>query len=148
VGGDDASRIVALDVFAANVDRTARNTNLLWWQSQLWLIDHGASLFWHHGWDGSEGEDALLASAARPFARVGDHVLLPFANELPAAGAALLAAWDASAIDRAVAAVPEAWLDGPGGDELRAAYGVWLRARLAAFPKLIEEANRVRASRV
>jgi hypothetical protein len=148
VAGDVASRIVALDVFSANVDRTPRNSNLLWWKGDLWLIDHGAALFWHHGWDGSEGDAALLASAARPFARVGDHVLLPFADQLPAAGAALAAAWDVATIERAVAAVPELWLDGPGGDRLRAAYVVWLRARLAALPKLIEEANGVRATRV
>ena len=74
VSGALASAIVALDVFAANVDRTARNPNLLWHGGELWLIDHGASLYWHHGWDGKTARpacDALAASAARPFARVG-----------------------------------------------------------------------------
>ena len=75
-------------------------------------------------------------------------MLLPFADALPAAGAALAAALDDDVIDRAVAAVPDAWLEGPGGDELRAAYGAWLRARRAALPHIIDEANRVRASRV
>jgi hypothetical protein len=148
VAGDVASKIVALDVFAANVDRTARNSNLLWWRDELWVIDNGASLFWHHGWDGAEGDEALLASAARPFSRVGDHVLLPFADGLPAAMEALAAAWDETTVARAVAAVPDLWLDGPGGEKLRAAYSVWLRARVAALPKLIAEANGVRASRV
>jgi hypothetical protein len=147
VDGALASRIVALDVYAVNVDRTARNPNLLWHGGQLWLIDHGAALYWHHGFDGSD-EGELAASAARPFGRVGDHVLLPFADELPAAGEALEAALDGETIARAVDAVPEVWLEGPGGGELRAAYGAWLRARRAALPRIIEEANRVRASRV
>jgi len=148
LAGDLASAIVALDLFAANVDRTARNPNLLWWRGDLWLIDHGASLYWQHGWDGTQSPDELAASAARPFARAGEHVLLAIADRLPAAGAALAAALDDGAIDRAVAAVPEAWLEGPGGGGLRAAYGVWLRARRAALPHIIDEADRVRATRV
>ena len=148
VSGALASAIVALDVFAANVDRTARNPNLLWHGGELWLIDHGASLYWHHGWDGSDGMDALAASAARPFARVADHVLLAAADQLPTAGAALAAAVDDATIARAVAAVPDVWLDGAGGAELRAAYHLWLRARRAALPALIDEARRVRAAGV
>jgi hypothetical protein len=148
VAGDLASAIVALDVFATNVDRTARNPNLLWSQGELWLIDHGAALFWQHGWDGTESTAALAAAAARPFTRAGEHVLLPFADRLPAAGAALAAALDDAVIERAVAAVPDGWLEGPGAGELRAAYSVWLRARRAALPQIIEEANGVRASRV
>jgi len=146
--GELASAIVALDLYAANVDRTARNPNLLWWQGELWLIDHGASLYWQHGWDGAQTADALAAGAARPFDRARDHVLLPLADRLPEAGAALAAAFDDRAIDRATAVVPDVWLDGPGGRELRAAYGVWLRARRAALPHIIEEADHVRASRV
>jgi hypothetical protein len=155
VDGALASRIVALDVFAANVDRTPRNPNLLWHGGELWLIDHGAALYWHHGWDGA-GEDAareLAASAARPFGRVGEHVLLPFADRLGEAGAALAAALGEEAIARAVAAVPDLWLAGAGAagtgvERLRAAYGTWLRGRVAALPHIIDEANRVRASRV
>ncbi|HMF40202.1 MAG TPA: HipA family kinase [Polyangia bacterium] len=148
LAGELASAIVALDLFAANVDRTARNPNLLWWQGELWLIDHGASLFWQHGWDGQQPLDALAASAARAFDRAGDHVLLPLADRLPAAGAALAAAVDDGVIDRVVAAVPDVWLEGPGADKLRAAYGAWLRGRRAALPHVIEEADRVRATRV
>jgi hypothetical protein len=147
IDGELASRIVALDCFAANVDRTARNPNLLWQGGELWLIDHGAALYWHHGWDGGE-PDELAASAARPFGRAGEHVLLPFADRLPAAGAALAAALDDTQIARAVQAVPDLWLEGPGGDKLRAAYGTWLQARRASLPKIMDEANRVRASRV
>ena len=149
IDGALASRIVALDLFAVNVDRTARNPNLLWQGGELWLIDHGAALYWHHGWEGQgDDENELVTTAARPFGRVGEHVLLPFADQLPAAGAALVASLDDERIARAVDAVPELWLEGPGSDRLRAAYGTWLRARRAALPKLLDEANRVRASRV
>jgi len=148
VDGALASSIVALDVFATNVDRTARNPNLLWWRGDLWLIDHGAALYWHHGYDGSEDEAALTVSARRPFARTAEHVLLPFADDLPRAGAALVAAFDDATINRIVAAIPDAWLDGVGGDRLRGAYVLWLRARRDAFFHIIEEANRVRATRL
>jgi hypothetical protein len=147
VGGALASAIVALDLFAVNVDRTARNPNLLWWKGDLWLIDHGAALYWHHGWEG-DSDEALAAAAARPFARTAEHVLLPFADRLPEAAAAFVAAIDDAVIARAIAAVPEEWLTGAGGQALRGAYGVWLRARRAALPRIIEEANRVRATRV
>jgi hypothetical protein len=148
VGGELASRIVALDLFAANIDRTARNPNLLWQGGELWLIDHGASLYWHHGWDGSQAAPGLAASAARPFERAGDHVLLDQADRLPAAAAELVAAFDDAAIARVVAAVPESWLVGEGGDRLREAYLAWLPARRAALPRIIDEANRVRTSRI
>lgn len=148
VAGDFASTLVVFDAFVANVDRTARNPNLLWWHGELWLIDHGASLYWHHGWTGEAADDTPAASAARPFARVGEHVLLPFADRLAAAGAALAIALDDEAIARAVASVPEEWLDGPGGAALRGAYGIWLRARRATLPRIIEDAERARANRV
>lgn len=141
VPGEFASRVVALDVFAANVDRTARNPNLLWWQGDLWLIDHGAALYWHHGWEpaGAPAQIAaeLAASAGRPFSRAGEHVLLPFADRLPQAGEALAAALTDEVLGRAVALVPDAWLTGPGGDQLRGAYLEWLRARRAALPRLM-----------
>jgi hypothetical protein len=146
VDGALASAIVAFDIFAANVDRTARNPNLLWWRGALWLIDHGAALYWHHGYDGSLGNDALAAAAARPFARAADHVLFPLADGLTAAGAALVVALDDSAIAAAVAELPETWLGGAGSEQLRSAYPVWLRARRQALPRIIEEANRVRAA--
>jgi hypothetical protein len=156
VPGDFASTLVAFDAFVANVDRTARNPNLLWWNGELWLIDHGASLYWHHGWSPTAGAaDELAASAARPFSRVGEHVLLPFADRLAEAGGALGRALGDEVIAHAVAAVPEEWLDDPGapagengGAELRGAYLTWLRARRAALPVIIEDAERARAKRV
>ena len=132
IDGALASRIVALDVFAVNVDRTARNPNLLWQGGELWLIDHGAALYWHHGWDGSENDETSWpASAARPFGRVGEHVLLPFADQLPAAGAALAAALDDERIARAVDAVPDSVAGGP-----------WRRQAAGGVRNLVARASR------
>src|SRR5580693_6773400 len=73
-----ASRIVWLDCLLTNVDRTARNTNMLIWNKELWLIDHGAALYFHHSWGADVKEQAM-----RPFVQVKDHVLLPWASRLP-----------------------------------------------------------------
>lgn len=147
VPGDLASAVVAFDLFVANVDRTARNPNLLWWREALWLIDHGAALYWHHGFDRTVTETETTASARRPFARAAEHVLLPFADTLPQAARALMAAVGDDVIARAVEAVPDDWMDGgaPVG-RLREAYSLWLRERRAALPEILEEAARVRAS--
>ncbi|HVT08097.1 MAG TPA: HipA family kinase [Polyangia bacterium] len=142
-----ASAIVAFDLYVANVDRTARNPNLLWQGQALWLIDNGAALYWHHGWDGTMSAAELAASAARPFARAGDHVLLPFAERLDEAGERLAAALDDARLAGIVAAVPDGWL-GEAGDSLRAAYLTWLELRRSALPRILDEANRVRAARV
>jgi hypothetical protein len=141
-----ASLVVAFDAFVMNVDRTARNPNLLWWQGGLWLIDHGAAFYWHHDWDGT------VDARPRPFARVADHVLLPWAAALPEAGERLQAALDDRTIARAVGYVPASWLD-PAGDETaaaarRAAYVAQLCARRDAAPTFIEEAVRARARSV
>lgn len=149
VAGELASAVVAFDLFVANVDRTARNPNLLWWQQELWLIDHGAALYWHHGVDGETTDSALIASARRPFARTAEHVLLSFADSLPQAGRALMAAVDDAAIARAIDVVPPGWMDGTLSlERLRAAYALWLRERRAALPLILEEADRVRAAAV
>jgi hypothetical protein len=71
-----AARILWFDAFVQNVDRSPRNTNLLVWHDELWLIDHGAALYFHHDWPGREGQ-ALEAAAQRPYAAARNHVLLP-----------------------------------------------------------------------
>lgn len=71
-----ASRIVWFDSFVTNVDRTPRNSNMLIWHKELWLIDHGASLYFQHAWQNWD------EAARRPFAQVRDHILLPFADDL------------------------------------------------------------------
>ncbi|MEI6901325.1 MAG: HipA family kinase [Bacteroidota bacterium] len=76
VDGLLASKIVWMDAFLTNVDRTVRNTNMLMWHKELWLIDHGATLYFHHSWTNHEKQ------ALTPFALIKDHVLLPFADQL------------------------------------------------------------------
>jgi hypothetical protein len=143
-----ASRVVLFDAFVANVDRTARNPNLLSWHSGLWLIDHGASLYFHHGW----GPDDPLEGSRDPFAEVRDHVLLRWASALDAAAAHLGGAFTDDVFSRVVGAIPAAWLDGdrsfPSPEAQREAYVAWLRARRDAIPLLVEEARRVRTASV
>lgn len=143
-----ASRIVLFDAFVTNVDRTARNTNLLCWHAQLWLIDHGASLYFHHGWrptDRLEGSDD-------PFVEVREHVLLPWAKALPEAAAHLAAAFTDELFERLVEQIPASWLASDHAFEdvadHRDAYLTWLRARARALPLLLEEAGRAHAQLV
>ncbi len=101
----EASKIVWVDALLTNVDRTWRNTNmLLWWGHELWLIDHGASLYFHHNWDGWE------AAALSPFPYVKDHALLREASMLREADAELRRRITPETISAIVAAIPEEWL--------------------------------------
>lgn len=137
-----ASNIVWFDALILNVDRTARNPNLLSWHKQVWLIDHGASLYFHHGWSDPQ------RAAATPFPAIKDHVLLGFASELERVDLELSPAQ----LREAVAEVPAAWLeDEPGfssADEVRAAYVAFFQTRLANRRAFVEEAARARAQRV
>ncbi len=99
-----ASQIVWFDALVGNVDRTARNVNLLIWHRRLWLIDHGAALIFHHRW----GEH--LERATDPFPRIAEHVLLPWASALRDADAQLAARLDAARIAELTQLIPEAWL--------------------------------------
>jgi hypothetical protein len=139
---DEASAIVWFDAYATNVDRTPRNPNLLCWHRRLWLIDHGASLYFHHAWEG-EG-----ARGDAPFAAVKDHVLLPWANGLAAAGERIAPRLARDAVERALAEVPDAWLAGEprfaSPAEHRGAYAGYLARRLEAAPIFVEEAERAR----
>jgi hypothetical protein len=142
-----ASRVVLFDAFVANVDRTPRNPNLLSWHDRIWLIDHGASLYFHHGW----GPADPLEGSQDPFPEVRDHVLLRFASSLDDAADHLRAALADDVLARAVDAIPAGWLEKQGWDDPedhRAAYARWLRARTGAIPLILEEAKRARAPRV
>jgi hypothetical protein len=125
---DLASRILWFDALVTNVDRTPRNPNLLTWHGRLWLIDHGASLYFHHAWRGWE------AASKRPFAGTRDHVLLPFAGTIAETDAALASQLENEALQEIVDLVPEEWLqDEPefsGAAALRAAYVEFLSRRL------------------
>lgn len=143
-----ASRTVLLDAFIMNVDRTARNANLLQWHRRLWLIDHGASLYFQHGWD----PGARLEGADDPFRETADHVLLRWANELEREAHFVGSTLTADLFARITAEIPKSWL-GPedGFDDPashRAAYAAWLRARVESFPRVVEEAKRARAALV
>jgi hypothetical protein len=138
-----ASAIVAFDAFVTNVDRTAKNPNLLCWHGQLWLIDHGAALGFHHTWSD------YRERSRTPFAFTRHHVLLPWASALPAAWAALAERLTPAAIARATTAIPDAWLGGePFADVAahRDAYVSYLLERLQAAPAFIEEGVRARAA--
>jgi hypothetical protein len=124
-----AAAVVWLDALVENIDRTPRNPNMLRWHGNLWLIDHGASLFVHHG----SGDPLVVAR--RPFPAIRDHVLLPAAGSLEAADARLAPLADPRA---AAALVPEAWADG-------APYADHLEARLAEPREWVQEADRARA---
>jgi hypothetical protein len=141
-----ASRLVLFDAFVTNVDRTARNANLLEWHKRLWLIDHGASLYFQHGW----GPSDRLDGSRDPFAESAQHVLLKWASELDAAATLLGGVLTGELFTRVVAEVPASWLGPEDGfadvDAHRAAYAAWLQARALAMPIFLEEAKRARAT--
>lgn len=141
-----ASQIVWLDCFLANVDRTARNTNMLMWHKELWLIDHGASLYFHHA--GAEWD----AQASRPFLQVKDHVLLPWATELEAADKTAHAVLTLERIRFIVSLVPDAWFVNESPDEdietAKQAYIRFLESRLAASSVFVNEAQHARTTSV
>ncbi|MET8080522.1 HipA family kinase [Streptomyces sp. NPDC005303] len=129
VSPEEAGRIVWFDALVNNVDRSWRNPNLLWWQREVWLIDHGATMIWQHNWPGAE------KSAARPY-DASDHVLKPFAPDLATAAAELAPRVTEDLLAEVTAEIPDAWLaDEPGfgtPDELRRAYARPLLLRAAA----------------
>jgi hypothetical protein len=136
---DIASRIVWLDAFVSNVDRTPRNPNLLMWHKRLWLIDHGASLYFHHSptWseDGRRARD--------PFSMIKDHVLLRSAGALREADAALASQVTATLIDDIVGMIPDGWLSEDSAAH-KLSYSRYLRARVEAPRLFVEEALRAR----
>lgn len=140
-----ASRIVMMDAFILNVDRTPKNPNLLSWHKDLWLIDHGAALYFHHAWTAA---DRLVGSRSL-FAPIKDHVLLPFASALQHAADQLRAVVTDGWIDQTVALLPEEWVPGDEGFDSstshRHAYAQWLRARRDNLAVFAEEAERARA---
>ena len=138
IPSDIASRIVWFDAYVTNVDRTVRNTNLLMWHRRLWLIDHGATLYFHH----SAGWMEDLARARAPFTLIKENVLLRRAGRLAEVDAAMAALLTPEVIDGIVGLIPEAWLD--DGPSYRAAYSRYLLDRLAAPRAFVEEAIRAR----
>lgn len=131
-----ASSIVWFDALVTNVDRTPRNTNLLVWHRAVWLIDHGASLYFHHAMDGD-----VLSRSRGAFPQIRDHVLLAHASEIRAVDEELAAKLTAEVIDEVVQLIPLEWLDEA---EHRGVYQSWLRQRLETPREWVEEAIRAR----
>jgi hypothetical protein len=139
-----ASQIVWLDCLLMNVDRTCRNTNMLLWYKELWLIDHGAALYFHHSWQNWE-EKALL-----PFAQAASHVLLPQAAKLGEADAHSKSILSNELIQSIVSRVPDDWLtdDSPfeTAEAHRQAYIQFLCSRIAHSETFIKAAQHARAT--
>ena len=138
-----ASAIVWFDAFVTNIDRTPRNTNMLIWHRQLWLIDHGAALYFHH-----IGSPYQERSRDR-FPMVKDHVLLPFATALQDTDAKMTAELTPDVIERIVNDIPESWLVDEAlfenRDQHRAAYIDYFCNRLTPPHEFLEEAIRARS---
>ncbi|MEM9997845.1 MAG: HipA family kinase [Bacteroidota bacterium] len=160
VDPETAAAVVWLDALVTNIDRTARNPNLLLTQEaghdrpSLWLIDHGAALYVHHAWSAETWEDAVAEKPRAPFVPIRDHVLLPVAGDIAAADERLAPLLDAATLRAIVEAVPDALLmDAPEGrtppfasaDANRAAYLAWFEARLTAPRAFAAEAVRAQA---
>jgi len=140
---DLASAVVWFDAYVTNVDRTPRNTNMLIWHRRLWLIDHGATLYFHHTWN-----DYLERSRA-PFPMIKDHVLLRFASALREVDATMTGRVTPDIIDSIVTLIPDAWLveKAPfgGSNQHRDAYREYLLSRLESPRVFLEEAIRAQS---
>ncbi len=138
----EASKIVLLDSLITNIDRTPRNTNLLNWRKDLWLIDHGASLYFHHNWGDYQGH------ARRPFPLIKDHVLLPRATELEAARKVIECTLSEEVFKGIVSVIPDSFLEEAGTDlspaEKRGIYQEYLTIRLGQLESLTKEAANAR----
>lgn len=137
-----ASKIVWLDSFITNVDRTFRNTNMLIWNKELWLIDHGASFYFHHSWTNLEKH------AKSPFSLIKDHVLLPKAGSLFEADKECKALLTLEKIREIVEQIPVEWLEWEGTEEtpedIKNAYLKFLQLRLEHSEIFIKEAQNAR----
>ncbi|MGB0102161.1 MAG: HipA family kinase [Nocardioides sp.] len=131
LGDRVAATVLWLDAFTANVDRSWRNPNLLFWHDELWVIDHGAALYFHHAWAGGVTDPVRFAN--QPWS-IEDHVLGSAVGELPAVDADVRATLSEQVFWEVLAEVPDAWLEpAPGAEtpaEVRAAYVAFLTARL------------------
>lgn len=138
---DLASKIVWLDALLTNVDRTAKNTNMLVWNKELWMIDFGASLFFHHSWDNWEQQ------SASPFSNIKSHVLLAQASGLAEADRLLTAALPPDLVAAILRGIPDDWLNGHGSpDEMRQVYHQFLTRRIAASEVFLKTAQDARAA--
>jgi len=140
---DLASSIVWFDAYVTNVDRTPRNTNMLMWHRRLWLIDHGAALYFHHT------RNPSLERSRDSFPMIKDHVLLQFANSLRDVDSKMTERLTSGIIENIVKLIPDAWLVGDslfgGHPQHRDAYLEYLLSRLEPPHSFLEEAVRARS---
>jgi hypothetical protein len=137
-----ASAIVWLDCFLMNVDRTSNNTNMLVWNKEVWLIDHGASLYFHYSPQNWE------LKAESPFLQVKNHVLLPYATRLEETDKQFQSILGSGKLKDIVQWIPEEWLieNGRPAEETRDMYLRFLQIRLASSKIFIKEADHARAT--
>lgn len=137
-----ASQIVWIDSLITNVDRTDRNTNMLIWNKKLWLIDHGAALYFHHSWHN------VMEQGRRPFPQIKNHVLLPFAAELETVDKEFHSILGPQRIRSIVSLIPDEWLrdetSSESPDEKRQVYFNFLETRLSISETFVKEAKHAR----
>ncbi len=142
VDEETASKIVWLDAFITNIDRTFRNTNMLIWKKELWLIDHGAAFYFHHTWENWE------KTAVSNFVYVKDHVLLPQASKMDEANAFCKSKLNEEKLNHLVDEIPDSWLIWEDldatPDEIRAVYKQFLNLRLTHSDNFVNEAKNAR----
>ena len=142
VDGRLASMIVWMDAFLTNVDRTVKNTNMLMWHRELWLIDHGATLYFHHSWTNWEKQ------ALNPFPYIKEHVLLPFADQLVEADAACKLLLTDSILREIAELIPDDWAnwkeDGDTPQSIKEVYYQFLSERLKHSDNFLNEALHAR----
>ncbi|MBP1676516.1 MAG: hypothetical protein H6Q20_1075 [Bacteroidetes bacterium] len=142
IDGTQASRIVWMDAFLTNVDRTVRNTNMLMWHKELWLIDHGATLYFHHTWVNWQTQ------ALSPFALIKDHVLLRFANELERADSYCRDILTPEVLRKIVDTIPDEWAakaeEGLTANEVREVYYQFLTLRITQSVNFLNQAIHAR----
>ena len=142
VDGRLASQIVWMDAFLTNVDRTVRNTNMLMWHRELWLIDHGATLYFHHSWTNWKGQ------ALNSFPYIKEHVLLPFADQLTEADAACKLLLTDEIIREIANLIPDDWAnwkeDGETPESIKEIYYQFLSERLKHSENFLNEALHAR----
>lgn len=137
-----ASKIVWMDAFLTNVDRTVKNTNLLIWKKELWLIDHGSTLYFHHTWDNWEQQ------SLNPFPMIKDHVLLPYAADLERTDKELKQILSKEKLYEIVEKIPLDWLNWGEGEEtcedLRDVYFQFLSRRIEQSEIFVKQAQNAR----
>ncbi|WP_298487725.1 HipA family kinase [uncultured Maribacter sp.] len=142
IDGTTASKVVLLDSIISNIDRTAKNTNLLHWNNELWIIDNGASFYFHHNWP--QWENHLT----RTFPLIKDHVLLECASNLQSVAKEIKHKINQEKIEEIISLIPEEWLinetDSFTPDQMRAAYISYINAKISMLDNLVKEAEDAR----